>query len=49
MRAFTPLCEAIVSWRQLHCEGLQNQIIQLMQLYKQNLAAVSPYPQKALF
>ena len=40
LRAFTPLCEAIVSWRQIQCEGLSNEIVQLMQLYKQNLAPV---------
>ena len=40
VRAFTPLCEAVTSWRQIQCEGLSNEIIQLMQLYKQNFAPV---------
>ena len=40
VRAFTPLCEAVTSWRQIQCEGLNNEIIQLMQLYKQNFAPV---------
>lgn len=29
---FTALCEAIVSWRHVGCEGLHNELIQLMQV-----------------
>lgn len=28
---FTALCEAIASWRHVGCEGLHNELIQLMQ------------------
>lgn len=30
---FTGLCEAIVSWRHVGCEGLHNELIQLMQVW----------------
>ena len=40
MRGFTQLCEAITSWRQIHCDGLRHELIHIMQLYKQTLAPV---------
>lgn len=42
VRSFSQLCEAVTSWRQIQCEGLRNEIVQLLQLYKQNLEPVSP-------
>jgi len=41
LRAFTSLCEAITSWKVIQCEGLSNEIVHLMQLYKQNFQSVS--------
>ncbi|KAK9804853.1 hypothetical protein WJX72_008726 [[Myrmecia] bisecta] len=41
--SFTSLCEAIVSWRMIRCEGLRNEISQMMQLYKQSLTAIGQW------
>lgn len=30
--AFVPLCEAVVSWRAMSCEGLRNELTQLLQV-----------------
>lgn len=40
---FTALCEAIVSWRHVGCEGLHNELIQLMQGYKAQLAGMGQW------
>ncbi|KAI3424477.1 hypothetical protein D9Q98_010027 [Chlorella vulgaris] len=40
---FTPLCEAIVSWRHVGCEGLHNELIQLMQGYKLQLTGMGQW------
>jgi hypothetical protein len=45
--SFGPLCEAITSWRVVRCEGSSNQLIQLMQLYRENLAKARPPPPPA--
>lgn len=37
MGAFTQLCEAIVSWRHIACEGLRNELSQIMVSYQQSL------------
>jgi transportin-1 len=42
--AFTPLCEAIVSWRQLaKYEGLRNELVQLMSGYKGQLVGLGQW------
>lgn len=41
--AFVPLCEAVVSWRAIGCEGLRNELTQLMQGYKQQLLALGQW------
>lgn len=38
--AFGSVCEAIVSWRHIRCEGLRNEISQLMSAYKHELQSV---------
>lgn len=40
---FPSLCEAIVSWRHVGCEGLHNELIQLMQGYKAQLAGMGQW------
>ncbi|PRW61530.1 transportin-1-like isoform X1 [Chlorella sorokiniana] len=40
---FTALCEAIVSWRHVGCEGLHNELIQLMQGYKEQLTQMGQW------
>ena len=40
---FTALCEAIVSWRHVGCEGLHNELTQLMQGYKAQLVAMGQW------
>lgn len=37
--AFQMLCSAFASWRRIACEGLRNEMAQILQLYKTNLAA----------
>ena len=37
--AFVGICEAVTSWRHIRDEGLLNEMIQIMQLYKQHLTA----------
>mmetsp|Transcript_9191 Transcript_9191/g.26329 ORF Transcript_9191/g.26329 Transcript_9191/m.26329 type:complete len:907 (-) Transcript_9191:548-3268(-) len=39
MGAFTQLCEAVVSWRHIGCEGLQNELSQIMKSYQSTLQA----------
>lgn len=41
--AFTPLCEAVVSWRELSCEGLRNELIQVMAGYKAQLVGMGQW------
>eukprot|EP00887_Chlorella_sp_A99_P008169 scaffold12.g8169.t1 len=41
--AFVPLCEAVASWRAIGCEGLQNELRQLMQGLKAGLAGVGQW------
>lgn len=36
---FVGICEAVTSWRHIRDEGLLNEMIQIMQLYKQHLTA----------
>ncbi|PNH11707.1 Transportin-1 [Tetrabaena socialis] len=43
--AFPVLCAAFASWRRVGCEGLRNEMAQLMQLYKANLAASGQWEQ----
>ena len=38
--AWAALCEALASWRHIRCEGLLNELTQLMHLYKANLVSV---------
>ena len=40
--AWSELCEALASWRHIRCEGLLNELTQLLHLYKANLASVRP-------
>lgn len=40
--AFPMLCAAFASWRRVGCEGLRNEMAQILQLYKANLAAAGP-------
>jgi hypothetical protein len=40
---FSKVCEAIVSWHALHCEGLANELVQIMCLYKQRLESVGQW------
>ncbi|EFN51057.1 hypothetical protein CHLNCDRAFT_59360 [Chlorella variabilis] len=40
---FTVLCGAIVSWRHVGCEGLHNELIQLMQGYKAQLTGMGQW------
>lgn len=42
LSGFVPLCEAIASWHIIRCDGLRHELIQLMQLYRNNLAQVFP-------
>jgi len=37
--AWTALCEALASWRHIRCEGLLNELTQLLHLYKANLVS----------
>ena len=41
INAFVPLCQAVTSWVKIQCEGLNNEVIQIMQAYKQNFQTVS--------
>ncbi|EFJ40829.1 hypothetical protein VOLCADRAFT_107966 [Volvox carteri f. nagariensis] len=38
--AFPMLCSAFASWRRVGCEGLRNEMAQILQLYKANLVAL---------
>ena len=38
--AWAALCEALASWRHIRCEGLLNELTQLLHLYKANLVSV---------
>lgn len=40
---FTSLCEAIVSWRELKCEGLRNELQQLVAGYRDKLVALGQW------
>lgn len=40
---FAKLCEAIVSWHSLRCEGLANELVQIMRLYKTTLESVGQW------
>ncbi|KAG2439212.1 hypothetical protein HXX76_004574 [Chlamydomonas incerta] len=40
--AFPMLCAAFASWRRVGCEGLRNEMAQILQLYKTNLSAAGP-------
>ena len=42
VQAFGTLCEAITSWQHIHCQGLTNEIIHLMQMYKHTFQQVKP-------
>lgn len=39
---FPVLCGAFASWRHLQCEGLRNDMAQIVQLYKAHLTAAGP-------
>ncbi|GLC37773.1 hypothetical protein PLESTB_001475300 [Pleodorina starrii] len=43
--AFSMLCSAFASWRRIECEGLRNEMAQILQLYKTNLAASGRWEQ----
>ena len=43
--AFVPLCEAVTSWQRVANDGLQNELVQLMQGYKQQLTASGQWEQ----
>ena len=40
LSGFVPLCEAITSWHIIRCDGLRHELIQLMHLFRTNLAQV---------
>ena len=40
LKGWVPLCEALVSWHIIRCDGLRHDLIQLMQAFKGNLAKV---------
>ena len=42
--AWSALCEALASWRHIRCEGLLNELTQLLHLYKANLVTACPPP-----
>ncbi|GAB4816534.1 hypothetical protein N2152v2_003580 [Parachlorella kessleri] len=44
--SFVPLCEALVSWKHIGCEGLRNDLIQLMQVSSAIQAGVRAYKQQ---
>lgn len=39
------VCEAIASWRILRCEGLANDLTEIMHLFKSNLTALGQWEQ----
>lgn len=41
--AFTPLCEAVVSWRSLPCDGLSNELSHIMRAYKEQLVGMGQW------
>ena len=43
--AFVGVCEAVTSWRHIRDEGLLNEMIQIMRLYKQHLSACGAWSQ----
>ncbi len=43
MGGFTKVCEAITSWRVVRCEGLANELVQIMTLYKQTLGSMGQW------
>lgn len=43
LSGFVPLCEAIASWHIIRCDGLRHELIQLMQLYRNNLAQLNQW------
>ena len=43
LKGWVPLCEAIVSWHIMRCDGLRHDLMSLMQAFKANLAKVSSY------
>lgn len=45
--AWGALCEALASWRHIRCEGLLNELTQLLHLYKANLVTVRAAPGEA--
>ena len=40
LKGWVPLCEAIVSWHIIRCDGLRHDLMQLMHAFKSNLAKV---------
>ena len=40
LKGWVPLCEAIVSWHVIRCEGLHHELAQLLQAFQGNLAKV---------
>ena len=40
LKGWVPLCEAIVSWHAIRCEGLRHELAQIMQAFQGNLAKV---------
>ncbi|GLI64504.1 hypothetical protein VaNZ11_007770 [Volvox africanus] len=45
LQAFPQLCSAFASWRRIGCEGLRNEMAQILQLYKANLAVSGRWEQ----
>mmetsp|Transcript_21721 Transcript_21721/g.47478 ORF Transcript_21721/g.47478 Transcript_21721/m.47478 type:complete len:916 (+) Transcript_21721:105-2852(+) len=43
--AFTHICAAVVSWRRISCDGLRNEITQIMQVFKQHFTASGSWQQ----
>lgn len=42
MPAFTALCEAVVSWRNIHNDALTMELSRIMQMYKAKLVSARP-------
>ena len=43
LKGWVPLCEAIVSWHIIRCDGLRHDLMQLMQAFKANLVKARPF------
>jgi transportin-1 len=43
--AFTPLCEAVVSWRRVACDGLRAEMARVMAGYREQLVAMGQWEQ----